>query len=58
MQMLKTKLLNFLSDEDGATSIEYTLIGAIVSIAIVATLTKISVSLQGDFNKVNSSFGP
>jgi pilus assembly protein Flp/PilA len=56
--MLRTKLLKFLSDEAGATSIEYALIGAIVSIAIVATLGKISVSLQGDFNKVNSSFGP
>jgi pilus assembly protein Flp/PilA len=56
--VLKAKFLNFLGDDDGATSIEYALIGAIVSIAIVGTLTKISVSLQGDFSNVNASFGP
>lgn len=57
-QMLKARVLDFLNVEDGATSIEYALIGAIVSIAIVGTLAKISIGLQGDFSNVNASFGP
>jgi pilus assembly protein Flp/PilA len=54
--MLKTKVLAFLADENGATAIEYALIGVFVSICMVVALTKIGTAVQGDFNKVNSGF--
>ncbi len=50
--MKETRLLEFLGDESGATSIEYALIAGIVSICMVAVLTQISSSLQDAFNSI------
>ncbi len=50
--MKETRLLEFLGDESGATSIEYALIAGIVSICMVAVLTQISSSLQDTFNSI------
>jgi pilus assembly protein Flp/PilA len=47
----------FLADESGATAIEYALIGAVVSVCIAISLTRISGSLQSVFNGVGSSIG-
>ncbi|MFA5955328.1 Flp family type IVb pilin [Hyphomicrobium sp.] len=50
--MKETKLLDFLGDESGATSIEYALIAGIVSICMVVSLTQISSALQDSFNSI------
>ncbi|MBS0232629.1 MAG: Flp family type IVb pilin [Proteobacteria bacterium] len=55
--MKKAKVFEFLSDESGATSIEYALIASIVSVSIIVSLTQISTSLQGVFNSVSAAFG-
>lgn len=44
-----TVLVRFLKDESGTTAIEYGLVVASISIAIVATLGEIGASLQGDW---------
>ena len=52
---LKRNLLRFLSDESGATAIEYGLIAAGISIAIIAAVNGLGTSLNDKFTSVNSS---
>jgi len=40
----------FLSDESGATAIEYGLIAALVGIALITVLTSLGTSLSGFFD--------
>ncbi len=44
----------FMTDESGATAIEYGLIAAIVSVAIIASLKSVSGSLNTTFSKVST----
>lgn len=46
----------FWRDETGATSIEYALIGSLVSIAIVGALMEISPALVEKFELVEAAF--
>ncbi len=43
---------SFLKREEGATAIEYGLIAALVSVAIIGTLGALSASLQNTFTSV------
>jgi pilus assembly protein Flp/PilA len=52
---LKRNLLKFLSDESGATAIEYGLIAAGISIAIIAAVNGLGTNLNEKFTSVNSS---
>jgi len=49
------KLLKFLSNEQGATAIEYGLIAAGIALAIIAVVTGLGSNLNGMFTSVNSS---
>ena len=48
---------NFLSDESGATAIEYGLIAALVSVAAIAALGSLGESLQDIFGVVSTELG-
>ena len=48
-------LSQFLSDDAGATAIEYALVASLISITIIAGATAIGSSLSGTFNTVSSS---
>ncbi|MGF1629420.1 MAG: Flp family type IVb pilin [Kiloniellaceae bacterium] len=48
---------SFLSDESGATAIEYGLIAALVSVAAIAALTSLGGSLQEIFGVVADELG-
>lgn len=52
MTNLKTVIASLRRDEKGATAIEYGLIAAFVSIAIIATLQLIGPALDGIFQQV------
>jgi pilus assembly protein Flp/PilA len=47
--------LKFLSDESGATAIEYGLIAAGISLAIIAAVNGLGTNLNGLFTSINSS---
>ena len=49
------KFTTFLTDEDGATAIEYGLIAALVSVAAIGALTAMGNSLSTMFNTVSSA---
>jgi pilus assembly protein Flp/PilA len=52
---LKRVFLNFFSDESGATAIEYGLIAAGISLAIIAVVNGIGLNLNDKFTSINSS---
>jgi pilus assembly protein Flp/PilA len=52
---LKRSFLKFLSDESGATAIEYGLIAAGISLAIIAVVNGLGSNLNNQFTSINSS---
>ena len=52
---MKRIVLSFLSDESGATAIEYGLIAAGISLAIIAIVNGLGANLNTKFTDINSS---
>lgn len=52
---MKRTILDFLSDDSGATAIEYGLIAAGISLAIIAIVNGLGSNLNGMFSSINSS---
>jgi pilus assembly protein Flp/PilA len=52
---LKHHLLKFLSDESGATAIEYGLIAAGIALAIIAVVNGLGTTLNSQFTSINAS---
>ncbi len=48
-------ITRFMTDESGATAIEYGLIAALIAVVIVGAVTAIGKSLTNTFNKISSS---
>ena len=53
-----TKLYRFFKDESGATAIEYGLIAAGISVAIIAAVQALGTSLSATFQAVNTALQP
>jgi pilus assembly protein Flp/PilA len=49
-----TKLVAFLKDQSGATAIEYGLIAAGISVAIIAVVNTIGTSLNTSFSSIST----
>lgn len=47
-------MIKFISDEQGATAIEYGLIAALVAVAIIAALLFLGSALNGIFSQVGT----
>jgi pilus assembly protein Flp/PilA len=52
---LKRIVLKFVSDDSGATAIEYGLIAAGIALAIIAVVNGLGSNLNGMFTSINSS---
>jgi pilus assembly protein Flp/PilA len=52
---VKRSILRFLSDETGATAIEYGLIAAGIALAIITAVNNLGTTLNGTFASVNTS---
>jgi pilus assembly protein Flp/PilA len=52
---MKRSILRFLNDESGATAIEYGLIAAGISLAIIAIVNGLGTNLSGKFSDINGS---
>jgi len=55
---LMTVLPRFLRDERGATAIEYGLIAALISVAIIAALVSLEDALTNTFNSITDALTP
>jgi len=49
-------LCSMFSDERGATAIEYAMIASLISIAIVAAVQSMGITLQGTFQTLSDAF--
>ena len=54
---MKSILLKFLRDESGATAIEYGLIAAGISLAIIVAVNSLGTGLSSKFTAINTSLG-
>ena len=52
---MKRTVLSFLSDQSGATAIEYGLIAAGISLAIIAIVNGLGTNLNTKFTDINTS---
>jgi pilus assembly protein Flp/PilA len=52
---MKRSILKFLNDESGATAIEYGLIAAGISLAIIAVVNGLGTNLNDKFTSINTS---
>jgi pilus assembly protein Flp/PilA len=52
---LKRHFLDFLSDDSGATAIEYGLIAAGIALAIIAVVNGLGTNLNGMYSSINNS---
>ncbi|HLZ04986.1 MAG TPA: Flp family type IVb pilin, partial [Bradyrhizobium sp.] len=52
---MKHHILKFFSDESGATAIEYGLIAAGISLAIIAVVNGLGTTLNTNFTSISSS---
>lgn len=53
-----TMLKKLFKDESGATAIEYGLIAALLSVAIIAALTFVSDGLQSTYDDIGQELAP
>ncbi len=54
---MRSSIARFLRDESGATAIEYGLIAAGISVAIIAVVNTLGQQLQNTFSNVSSQLG-
>ena len=52
---MRTLISAFISDESGATAIEYGLIAAIVSVGLIAALSTLKGNLQTTYNTIGTA---
>ena len=53
-----TKFISkFMSDESGATAIEYGLIAALIAVVIISAVTALGTNINGNFQKVADTMG-
>jgi pilus assembly protein Flp/PilA len=50
-----SKLKEFIADESGATAIEYGLIAALISVAVIGVMKTTGTNLRSTFTKVSSN---
>ena len=55
MIKIKSVFNRFMADESGATAIEYGLIAAGISLAIIAVVNGLGTNLNGKFGEINTS---
>ena len=49
------KLMAFLTDDQGATAIEYGLIAALIAVVIITAVTAVGTALSTTFNTISTS---
>jgi pilus assembly protein Flp/PilA len=54
-QLMKTLFARFVKDESGATAIEYGLIAAGISVAIIAVVQGLGTNLKNTFSSVSTA---
>jgi pilus assembly protein Flp/PilA len=51
---MKEKLMKFLREEEGLTTVEYAVAGALITVAVVAAFTTLGGSVAGTINIIDA----
>ncbi len=51
---MKAKFMNFLRDEEGLTTVEYAVAGALITVAVVAAFTALGGSVAGTISIIDA----
>lgn len=54
---LKTRFIQFIRDEEGASAIEYALIAAMVAVVLVLFVTPVGTQVKSIFNQILVALG-
>lgn len=49
---MKSQIIRFMNEEEGATAIEYGLIAGLIAVVIIAAITSIGTNLDGIFDVI------
>ena len=52
MNKLVAKLVAFVRDEEGLTTVEYAIAGSLVGLAVVTAFTNLGTAVKGSINKI------
>ena len=52
--MVKTKLVKFLRDENGLTTVEYAVAGALISLAVIVSFTNLGLAVAGVLDAITA----
>lgn len=52
---MRTRISLFLNDESGATAIEYSLIAALIGVAVIAAVKSLGLTLSARFSKITAN---
>ncbi len=55
--MSKSRFIEFLKDEEGATAIEYALLAALIAVVIIGAVTNVGTQVKAVFESVWSALG-
>ena len=54
-EIMNDRIKAFLTDESGATAIEYALIASLIAVAIIVSITAVGTKVQRTFNEVSTA---
>ena len=54
---MKKLILDFLRDEEGLTTVEYAVAGAMVAAAVVAAFSQLGIAVEGSVNQLTTDIG-
>lgn len=57
MKMIKESVAKFIKDEDGLTTVEYAVAGALVAAAVAAAFTALGTAVTGNINNLGTIVG-
>lgn len=55
---MKTKLLNFLRNQKGLTTVEYAVAGGLIALAVVVAFRTLGVTVGGVIDAINTALTP
>lgn len=58
MEMLREKLVAFIRDEEGLTTVEYAIAGSLVGLAVVGAFEALGTAVGGAINDIKDEISP
>ena len=57
MKMIANKIVKFLKDEEGLTTVEYAVAGALIALAVIAAFTQLGTEVNRSIDAIGDTLG-